>query len=206
MTYKQNTFNLTYSVQDHSQANLVDYAYRLKGFDDSWYTVDENTVLFRNIPPGEYEFQIKARIRNQEWTEEINTLPIHITPPIWLSWWAKTLYLIFAGCIFFCLFRLYKKKMDMQLLYELEKKNHEQEEELNNERLRFFTNITHELRTPLTLILGPLEDLQEDKDLLPYQQKKISIIHNSAIRLLNLINQILEFRKTETQNKKLELK
>lgn len=203
MTYKQNTFNLTYSVQDHSQANLVDYAYRLKGFDDSWYTVDENTVLFRNIPPGEYEFQIKARIRNQEWTEEINTLPIHITPPIWLSWWAKTLYLIFAGCIFFCLFRLYKKKMDMQLLYELEKKNHEQEEELNNERLRFFTNITHELRTPLTLILGPLEDLQEDKDLLPYQQKKISIIHNSAIRLLNLINQILEFRKTETQNKKL---
>ena len=58
MTYKQNTFNLTYSVQDHSQANLVDYAYRLKGFDDSWYTVDENTVLFRNIPPGEYEFQI----------------------------------------------------------------------------------------------------------------------------------------------------
>lgn len=161
------------------------------------------SVLFRNIPPGEYEFQIKARIRNQEWTEEINTLPIHITPPIWLSWWAKTLYLIFAGCIFFCLFRLYKKKMDMQLLYELEKKNHEQEEELNNERLRFFTNITHELRTPLTLILGPLEDLQEDKDLLPYQQKKISIIHNSAIRLLNLINQILEFRKTETQNKKL---
>ena len=91
----------------------------------------------------------------------------------------------------------------MELLYELEKKNHEQEEELNNERLRFFTNITHELRTPLTLILGPLEDLQEDKDLLPYQQKKISIIHNSAIRLLNLINQILEFRKTETQNKKL---
>ena len=91
----------------------------------------------------------------------------------------------------------------MQLLYELEKKNHEQEEELNNERLRFFTNITHELRTPLTLILGPLEDLQEDKDLLPHQQKKISIIHNSAIRLLNLINQILEFRKTETQNKKL---
>ncbi len=86
---------------------------------------------------------------------------------------------------------------------QLEKKNHEQEEELNNERLRFFTNITHELRTPLTLILGPLEDLQEDKDLLPYQQKKISIIHNSAIRLLNLINQILEFRKTETQNKKL---
>lgn len=55
----------------------------------------------------------------------------------------------------------------MQSFYELEKKNHEQEQELNNERLRFYTNITHELRTPLTLILGPLEDFQEDKELLP---------------------------------------
>ncbi|WP_455497863.1 hybrid sensor histidine kinase/response regulator transcription factor [Coprobacter sp.] len=203
LTYKQNTFNLTYSIQDYSQSNLVDYAYRLKGFDDSWYTVEENTVTFRNIPPGQYEFQVKTRIHNQEWTEKINTLTIRITPPIWLSWWAKILYLILAGCIIFYLLKLYKKKVDMQSSYELEKKNHEQEQELNNERLRFFTNITHELRTPLTLILGPLEDLQEDKDLLPHQRKKITIIHNSAIRLLNLINQILEFRKTETQNKKL---
>lgn len=203
LTYKQNTFNLAYSVQDYSQANLVDYAYRLKGFDDSWYTVDENTVMFRNIPPGRYEFQVKTRIHNQEWSDEINTLPICITPPIWLSWWAKIFYFILSGSIIFYLLSLYKKKVDMQSSYELEKKNHEQEQELNNERLRFYTNITHELRTPLTLILGPLEDFQEDKELLPHQRKKISIIHNSAIRLLNLINQILEFRKTETQNKKL---
>ena len=203
LTHKQNTFNLTYGIQDYSMADLVDYAYRLKGFDDSWYTVNENTAMFRNIPPGEYEFQVKTRIRNQEWSEEINTLPIRINPPIWLSWWSKTLYLIFAGIILFYLLKLYKKKIDMQSSYELEKRNHAQEQELNNERLRFFTNITHELRTPLTLILGPLEDLQEDKELRPHQQKKITIIHNSAIRLLNLINQILEFRKTETQNKKL---
>ena len=203
LTYKQNTFNLAYSVLDYSQANWIDYAYRLKGFDDSWYTVNENTVMFHNIPPGEYEFQVKTRIHNQKWSGEINILPIHITPPIWLSWWAKVLYFILAGYIIFYLLNLYKKKVDMQSFYELEKKNHEQEQELNNERLRFYTNITHELRTPLTLILGPLEDFQEDKELLPHQRKKISIIHNSAIRLLNLINQILEFRKTETQNKKL---
>ena len=88
-------------------------------------------------------------------------------------------------------------------LSELEKKNHEQEQELNNERLRFYTNITHELRTPLTLILGPLEDMQKSNSLSGKDSQKISVIHQSAIRLLNLINQILEFRKTETQNKKL---
>lgn len=97
----------------------------------------------------------------------------------------------------------YKKKLDMESLYELEKKNHEQEQELNNERLRFYTNITHELRTPLTLILGPLEDMQKSNSLSGKDSQKISVIHQSAIRLLNLINQILEFRKTETQNKKL---
>ena len=85
----------------------------------------------------------------------------------------------------------------------MEKKNHEQEQELNQERLRFYTNITHELRTPLTLILGPLEDMQKETSLPAKQAQKLSVIHQSALRLLNLINQILEFRKTETQNKKL---
>ena len=73
------------------------------------------------------------------------------------------------------------------------------------ERLRFYTNITHELRTPLTLILGPLEDLLSDATLSPKHANKISIIHDSATRLLNLINRILEFRKTETQNRKLSV-
>ena len=86
---------------------------------------------------------------------------------------------------------------------ELEKKNSQNKQELNNERLRFYTNVTHELRTPLTLILGPLEDLLNDPDLSPRYNQKISIIHSSAIRLLNLINELLEFRKTETQNRQL---
>lgn len=86
---------------------------------------------------------------------------------------------------------------------ELERKKSLNEQELNNERLRFYTNITHELRTPLTLILGPLEDLINDSNLSAYYSNKVKVIHSSAIRLLNLINQILEFRKTETQNRKL---
>lgn len=91
----------------------------------------------------------------------------------------------------------------MENSLELEKKKSLNEQELNNERLRFYTNITHELRTPLTLILGPLEDLVNDSHVPTFYSNKIKVIHSSAIRLLNLINQILEFRKTETQNRKL---
>lgn len=85
----------------------------------------------------------------------------------------------------------------------MERRKSIDEQQLNNERLRFYTNITHELRTPLTLILGPLEDLVADKQFPDVYKKRIKMIHSSALRLLNLINQILEFRKTETQNRRL---
>ena len=78
-----------------------------------------------------------------------------------------------------------------------------QEQELNNERLRFYTNITHELRTPLTLILGPLEDIQKDTSLSSKQVRKISVIHQSALRLLNLINKIWDLKRPKTKKKKI---
>ncbi len=204
LSYMQNNFSVTFNIQNYALADQVEYAYMLKGLENSWYTVtDPNNVTFRNIPPGNYCFQVKTRIRNQEWADEIASLDIRIDPPVWLTWWAKLFYILSGVSVLYFILHAYKKKLDMESLYELEKKNHEQEQELNNERLRFYTNITHELRTPLTLILGPLEDMQKSNSLSGKDSQKISVIHQSAIRLLNLINQILECRKTETQNKKL---
>ena len=176
----------------------------LEGLEKAWYnTQGENQVTFRNISPGTYVFKVKTRIRNQEWDEKEASLVIHIQPPFWLTWYAKLVYVLLFVLALYGLLNFYKHKIDLESSLDLERRKSQNDLELNNERLRFYTNITHELRTPLTLILGPLEDLLSDGTLSPKHANKISIIHDSATRLLNLINRILEFRKTETQNRKL---
>lgn len=200
----QNTFSLSFNVLDFGLNDETEYAYMLKGLEDTWYNLGgEKQVTFRNIPPGSYEFKLKSRLRNQEWSNEITTLQITINPPFWLTWWAKTLYFLLIIWLIKFIADFYKRRLDLENDLYLEQKNHQQEQELNDERMSFYTNITHELRTPLTLIIGPLKDLETDKSLSPGHLKKIALISRSATRLLNLINQIMEFRKTETQNKKL---
>lgn len=204
LNYNQNTFNVSFNILDYSLNQQVEYAYMLKGLEDLWYNSQgENSITFRNIPPGTYDLLIKSRLKNMDWGDEITSLKVIIHPPLWLTCWAKAIYAILILFIIIFASRFYKHKLELENSLILEKKNHQQEHELNDERLRFFTNITHELRTPLTLILGPLEDLQNDSSLSEKHSSKISVIYRSATRLLDLINQILEFRKTETQNKKL---
>lgn len=127
-------------------------------------------------------------------------------PPIWLTWWAKAIYvLIFIGVIIaVALFYKHRVKLKQRLEAEVEKSRNRQK--LNDERLRFYTNITHELRTPLTLIMGPLEDMVSDPGLPSQYSYKLQMIRDSSNTLLNLINGILEFRKTETQNRHLTVK
>lgn len=204
LAYNQNTFTLDFNVMDYSLQDIVNYTYSMEGFDNVWYqTNGENQVTFRNIPPGKYVFHVKANARNQDSSGNTTTIQIEITPPFWLSWWAKTFYLLAALFILLLIFGFYKRKLNLENLFYLEKENHKKEQELNDEKLRFYTNIAHELRTPLTLIMGPLEDLSEDNRLEQDQRKSLSLIYKSASRLANLTNQILEFRKSETNNRKL---
>lgn len=206
LTYKQNTFKISFNVLDYTQSPQVEFAYMLEGLENVWHnTQGENQVTFRNIPPGKYIFKVKTRFRNQEWEDNIASLAVKISPPFWLTWYAKLFYTLLGAAMIYLLLRFYKRKLNLESSLEVERRKSLNEQELNNERLRFYTNITHELRTPLTLILGPLEDLLNDDTLAPIHANKINIIHESSTRLLNLINRILEFRKTETQNRQLSI-
>lgn len=205
LSHDDNTFKINFTIKDFSQEGNVEYSYMMKGLDDQWYeTEGDNEVTFRNLKPGDYTFIIRAKLKNQDW-EDASTaeMKVVVNPPLWLTWWAKLCYVLLIMGILGYFFRSYQKQLLLRNSLAQEKWESKQRQQVNEERLRFFTNITHELRTPLTLILGPLEDLMEDKEIAERVHHKIGCIHASAERLLNLINDILEFRKTQTQNRKL---
>ena len=203
--YQQNTLRIAFTVKDYSQVGNVEYSYMMKGMNDKWYYIgNDHDVVFRGLRPGHYTFVLRAKLTGQDWESASATqFEIIIAPPFWRTWWAYLAYLLLAGVIVLYLLRNYKHKLKLENSLELERRENLQKQELNEERLRFFTNITHELRTPLTLILGPLEDLVGDKRMPETYRKKVELINKSAGRLRDLINEILEFRKTETQNRRL---
>lgn len=210
--YDENSLRIEFTVMDYAQNQVAEYSYKMEGLDKNWrFLGNENSVTFRNLPPGTYNFKLRVRLKNGKWNNDgIYTKTIKVNPPIWLSWYFKIIYAAIILVIAYLIFRTYKKRLLLKNSFELQKKSleverkkHQDEQDLNNERMRFYTNIAHELRTPLTLIIGPLEDLAQDNGLPPAIEPQIRSIHSNSIRLLNLINQIMEFRKTETQNRQL---
>lgn len=203
LKYSQNTFTANFSVQNFALAHEVEYAYKIDNLNDQWNIVDGNSVSLSDLSPGTYTLLVKSRFRNQPWSGEVAQATIVINPPYWLSWWAKAAYILAAAALAFALLRGYKRRIRLEYLLKSEKQVREQEQKLNDERLRFFTNITHELRTPLTLILGPLDDLTRDNRLPEEVGRKIQTMLDSARKLYSLISNILEFRKTETASRRL---
>lgn len=207
LSYDQNTFSLQFTIENYSQIADAEYRYQMKGLDEKWYDTDgADEMTFRNLPPGKYTFTIRAKLKNQDWEDATeDQMAIIISPPIWLSWWAKMLYILITIGVIAYYFYSYQRKLQLKNSLLLAQRESIQKEELHEDRLRFFTNITHELRTPLTLIVGPLQDLLDDDRMPDIYHRKLETINKSAARLQNLINDILEFRKTETQNRKLSV-
>ena len=199
--HKENTIRLEFAIEDFSQTDRVEYSYRLPGVIEDWLSNGNSGRLFLwGLKPGNHRLQVRARLKDQTWEQgETSSLLIRVRPSVWASWPARVVYGLLLAAILFFIFRYLRLLLSLRL----ERENRRKEQELSEERLRFFTNITHELRTPLTLILGPLEDLVHDKNLPEPYADRIAGIHRSGMRLHGLINQILEFRKTQTQTKRL---
>ncbi|MCM1067334.1 MAG: ATP-binding protein [Muribaculaceae bacterium] len=206
LPYNRNTFSLKFNNPDITGAANSEYSYNMVGVNEVWTKgMHNNVAVYRNLAPGKYRFQVRQRLNGAEWGSPQVLAYITITPPAWLSWWAILIYVLAGSLLIFGLVSFYKHKLNLEKNLAIERENIKNVQSLNEERMIFFTNITHELRTPLSLIIGPIEDLVNDSSIADANRRKLHTIRTSSMRLLNLINGILEFRKTETHHRKLSV-
>jgi len=215
LTLKHNqTFTIGFEALDFTTPANNKYLYKLEGFDDDWITADkEHTAAYSNLPPGDYTFRVKASNNDGVWNEEGRSLRISITPPWWKSYQAYLLYLLAAGLAFYLIRKNSIRKIHEKIALDLERKNIRKEMEYERKKmedlrkvdqmkLNFITNISHEFKTPLSLILGPIDYLiQETHD--ETKMNKLKMVKRNSRRLLNLVNQLLDFRKMESGEVKL---
>lgn len=206
LKYNENSFVLTFSVMDKSQCRRTDYSYRIKGLADEWTATDGNKVSVTGLPSGNYLIEVRARLHGQPWSKaSMASVRLVIAYPWWKSIPARIAYVLLGIAFFVLGVNWYKRRLKEKSDLLFEKKMVEAEKARNTERLQFFTNVAHELRTPLTLIFGPVKQLEQSKTLGVDEQRRLGLIKSSAQRLLTLINQLMDFRKAETHNKKLKV-
>ncbi|WP_165876092.1 hybrid sensor histidine kinase/response regulator transcription factor [Mariniflexile fucanivorans] len=173
-------------------------AYKLEGFNNTWIEEQsgKTTVTYTNLSAGDYVFQVKAANGDGVWSPEIKSLKIIILPPWYQTWWSYLLFflltiLVGVGII---IYFVQHEKLKQRLKYEQLDK--ERLDTINQGKFRYFTNISHEFRTPLTLIAGPLEHIIASKQD-AVNTKYLAIIQKNTKRLLNLVDQLITFRKAE---------
>lgn len=196
LSYADRQISIEYATMDLLTTPKVRYAYKLEKFNSQWIHTPDNKITFSSLSSGEYRLLVKACNSDGVWNEEPAILKIVVTPPFWLSVYAYILYaLLFVGAIIL-LWNRFQKKHQYRLEQQRLQLEREQSVRINEMKLKFFTNVSHDFRTPLTLIITPLQamiDELQDTGIV----KKLSFVYRNAEQLLNLVNELLDFRKLD---------
>jgi signal transduction histidine kinase/DNA-binding response OmpR family regulator len=188
---------LSFASLSYCSPEKNQYAYMLDGFDRDWnYVGNQNRATYTNLPAGTYTFRVKATNNDGVWSPKEATLEIVVHPPFWWSWWARILYLLLIGAAIWYYVHYRLKRAEQQHQQEIDQLNAAKEKEVREARLNFFTMIAHEIRTPVSLIIGPLEKIMKRGN----ASDDMKVIDRNAHRLLELVNQLLDFRKVEQQS------
>jgi len=213
LDFKQN-FSVDFAALDFTSPHECQYLYKLEGFDKTWNFIgNSRTAVFTNLDPGRYTLSVKAHNPNDGWTTEPATIAIYVKPPFWRTATAYVLYVVIAvlvlwGARYRAIRRLKQKfaaeqeREQVRKMIEDERKEAERQREFDQSKIKFLTNLSHEFRTPISLIMGPVEtllDIETDKE----KTGQLSMVKRNARRLLNLANQLLDFRKLEERELRL---
>ena len=201
LKHNQSSFSIDFVSPSYTSPNITRYKYRMEGADPDWVPISGNRkVYYTSLSPGEYRFRVLSSTDGDTWSTDAALLNIKISPPVWFSVPAYALYIVISAFIGYMLISFYLKKNALEHQRKIDIIETNKEKEILNAKINFFTNITHEVRTPLTLIKGPLDRiLQSGSVNSKGAADNLSIIKRNTDRLLNLTNQLLDFRKTEKE-------
>lgn len=201
LTYNQNFFSLGFSALNYVNPSQTYFRYKLEGIDEEWREIASvdgtGTATYTKMVPGTYRFYVNSANNSKKWSSETALITIIIRPPFWKTIYAFMLYLVLFSYAIYSALSYYRRRTHQKLeLRNVEK--------LNQLKFNFFTNVSHEFRTPLTLIITPLESvLKEVKG--SNLENILRPIFRHAQELLNLVNQLLDFRRLEVSGEKLNL-
>ncbi|WP_022824503.1 hybrid sensor histidine kinase/response regulator transcription factor [Hymenobacter norwichensis] len=198
----ENDFAVEFVGLNYANPQKNRYAYRLLGYNKGWVypAPGQRTASFGNLPAGHYTLQVKASNGEGVWSKKTATMQFDVRAPWWKTGWAYLLYALAAvGAVaLYRRFEMAQQQLKNRLV--LEQFQAEKEKELTDLKLGFFTNVSHELRTPLTLILGPMEEIVRSGGAVADLRTRVQLMHKQARKLLDLVNQLLDFRKVESGN------
>ncbi|RZK62236.1 MAG: hybrid sensor histidine kinase/response regulator, partial [Hymenobacter sp.] len=196
----ENDFAVDFVALDYTNPQKNHYAYRLLGYHPAWVRPGpgQRTASFANLPPGRYTLEVKADNGEGVWAAAPATMQFEVLAPWYKTGWAYALYALAALGAVALYRRVEMRQQRLQSQLALEQFQTEKEKELSALKLSFFTNVSHELRTPLTLILGPMEQLIGARGPVTGLRDKLLLMHQQTRKLLDLVNQLLDFRKVES--------
>lgn len=203
LTHEQNNLTFTLGSSNYLQ-NKYKYEFRLEGFDSSWLPLYTSQIIYTNLAPGSYKLTVREITNTQIVCDEIS-LSIHIRPPFYANIYAYLVYIALITFILLTIIRFNNRQAKLKASVLVERKEKEKIEELNRNKMRFFTNISHEFRTPLTLIMGQLEPLLQANPLPPAVYNRILRIYKNADHMSTLISELLDIHKQEQGYLKLKV-
>ncbi len=194
LNHDHSVFTIEFSTSNYIPSNKKELEYRLIGFNEQWIDAgSRNDVTYTNLDPGEYRLEVREKQIDGLQKPVSKSILINIAPPFYRTWYAYLMYVALILFITWWLINYFRTKA----LLVLEKKEKRQIEDLNQQKLRFFTNISHEFRTPISLIMGQTEMLLEIPNLPPKAYNKALSIYKNSGKMKNLIAELIDFRKQE---------
>lgn len=200
LRYDQASFRIDFVSLSFMAQGKNEYSYLMENLNEKWIRAGNQTnVSYINLKPGDYVFRVKGSNNDGLWNDEGDFIQIKILPPLWRTDYAYLFYLVLTIILAYYLYKFYQRNLRRKQKQKLEDFKVEKEKEMYASKINFFTNIAHEIRTPVSLIKAPLDSILQSKEGSPESKENLAVIDKNTDRLLNLINQLLDFRKIEAE-------